>query len=533
MADTGLRTFEELYNTDYKTYSKYWQICDDCFAGEEVIKSKWSEYIAIPKAKQRNNELTAAYVKRGKFPPFAADTLEQSIGILGSAVPDVVFDGKAKKLDFLRDYATPMRDGVTALFARTIANVLRYGRYCLLLEPNNNPQGGFHINEFKPQKYMRAMIADRDGESYAQLVLLDTSFIDYDPAVWRETYTPQITVLAIDNRGEYYQAKFGITAVPLLRIADDGAIVPEQSELMKAAQNDLLERLLKFNIYEPDGAIPDELIYPDKFGKRFDRIPFTCINAQDLNLVKYGDVPLLKLCRQCLHILNADCDHQNLLFMTSDPKPTIIGGDGEPKDIYLGVDGTLSLPEGFVFSFVSPAATGLDQQRANIAEMVDVARKMGVSLSGTESAAYTPGVSLELLRNAQTAALKIINANCGAGIEEQLRFAGKWSGMTDEELNRDIKFIPSDAFAEIKATAAECVSVAMNAGALKMTEKEVRQYIEKNGLADARDWEEVKEELEAEAQAQSDRELNSAKGAFGFDAEPETEPEQKEQPEEQ
>ena len=530
MADSRLRTYDELYNADYKKQAAKWQLCDDCFSGEEAVKAKWQDYIDIPKAKQNNEQLRKAYISRGKFPAFPADTLEQSIGILGSAVPDITFDGKAKKLDYLRDYATPFRDGATALFARVVANVLRYGRYCLLLEPNNNPQGGFHINEYKPQKFMRCKIDGEDGESYARMILLDTSYTDYDTVDWKETYTPQITVLALDGRGEYYQAKFGGTAVTVSRYNGSGEMIFEDPSALNDAKDSIMVRLLNFNIFEPDPGLPDDFVYPDKFGKRFDRIPFTCINAQDLHLTRYGDVPLLKLCRQCLHILNADCDHQNLLFMTSDPKPTIIGGDGDAKDLYLGVDGVLCLPEGFTFSFVSPQAIGLDQQRQNIQEMMETARKMGVSLSGTESAAYTPGVSLELLRNAQTAALKIINRNCGAGVEEQLRFAGKWSGMTDEEVNRDIKFVPSDAFAEIKATAAECVSVAMNAGTLKMTAKEVRQYVEKSGLADARDWEELKEELDAEAQERSDRELNSAKNAFGFtNPEPEEDDPKKEQ----
>ena len=105
MADSRLRTYDELYNADYKKQAAKWQLCDDCFSGEEAVKAKWQDYIDIPKAKQNNEQLRKAYISRGKFPAFPADTLEQSIGILGSAVPDITFDGKAKKLDYLRDFA--------------------------------------------------------------------------------------------------------------------------------------------------------------------------------------------------------------------------------------------------------------------------------------------------------------------------------------------------------------------------------------------------------------------------------------------
>ena len=152
----------------------------------------------------------------------------------------------------------------------------------------------------------------------------------------------------------------------------------------------------------------------------------------------------------------------------------------------------------------------------NIALMHEQAKTMGVSLAGSEGAANQSGVALEIVRNAQTAALRVINNNIGKGIEEQLRWAGRWIGMSPEEIAENIKFTPSNDFAELKPNAAEVVSIASNREKLEMTREEVRQYAERSGIVDPRPWEEVQEELDQQAAEDAEKRLNSVAGAFGF-----------------
>lgn len=149
-----------------------------------------------------------------------------------------------------------------------------------------------------------------------------------------------------------------------------------------------------------------------------------------------------------------------------------------------------------------------------------------ISLSGTDGLTNTPVGTMQLYRNSQTARLQTINQTCGKGIEEQLRFAGRWIGMTPEETARDIRFTPSSDFAEIKATAQECVTLANSRAALQLTREEVRKYAEKNGLADPRPWPEVREELDQLEAENRQARLDSVAGAFGFGEENEEEPEE-------
>lgn len=529
-------TLDQLAVPEMPFMRKQWEKVDDCFAGEDAVKAKGEKYIAVPNNKKQgaaSAKKTAAYISRGKFPSYSADTLEQSVGILSSVEPEVRLEGKAEMLSSLRDYCTSQGDGITGLFGRAVQNVLRYGRYCLLLQPDEEG-ADFHIDEIRPEKFLRAIPYDRDGkESYARAVFLDTSRLDYDTKRWKEVFIPQITLLALDGAGNYYTAKFGESGVEIAGRDENGAPVfsSDNEKSKNDTISDIFSVLEEFDIENPSESACTELTYPNKYGNTFHRIPFTCINARDLNFMRFGAIPLLQLCNQCLHILNADCDHQNAIYLTTDPKLVVIGGDGVEREFKAGSDTVAFLPEGFQCAFVSPNGASLSSQKQNIDEMKEEARKMGVSLSGTESAAYTPGVSLELLRNSQTADLRTINRTIGRGIYEQLRYAGEWIGMTEEEITRDISFVPSDAFAEIKATVQECVMYATNADAMQVTPEEVRMFIQQNGKAPVKEWADVQKELDAIRQEKHEDSLNSARDAFGFsdddeEGKPQKKPEQ-------
>ena len=88
--------------------------------------------------------------------------------------------------------------------------------------------------------------------------------------------------------------------------------------------------------------------------------------------------------------------------------------------------------------------------------------------------------------------------------------------MKPDEVARDIHFVPSNEFASVKASAQECAAIAAARKELQMTPEEVRIYIERNGLADPRPWEEVKAELDQVNAASDESTLNSVAGAFGF-----------------
>lgn len=199
--------------------------------------------------------------------------------------------------------------------------------------------------------------------------------------------------------------------------------------------------------------------------------------------------------------------------MTGDPQPVIYGA--QQKNMSVGSDSIWWLPAEASFRFESVSGTGLADQAQNIQRMKEEARSMGLSLTGAEGIANTPVGTMNLYRNAQTADLVTINQTCGNGVEQILRYAGKWLGLNDEEIKNDIRFTPSGKFAEIDATPAECIAV-VSSDAMPMTREEKRKYIEQNGVVAPRPWDEVKAELDYEKEEANEKNLNSVAGAFGF-----------------
>ena len=508
-------TIEQLAPPEYSDMLPVWDMCDDVFRGEISVKTA-GKYVYQPESKKKRPKAWAAYLGRGTLPDYAASTLEKMCGILSSTPPEITLDGKAERLKFFREYATPYRDGLDALADRVRRHILRSGRYCLLLEPDDNEEIGFHINEYKCRKFLRAKIAGEAGETYAELILLDTSKIVYDTASWRDVYVPQITLLGLDGANRYYQAKFGGDAVSAVGIAGykNGAPQYSSNDAYLTAMSTVFGMLERFDYKNPTPESCTELIYPQKYSRTLDRIPFVCINPGDLSLTDIWNPPLLKLCLQCIHILDADCTYKTALFMTGDPQPVVTGAN--KKDVQTGSDSIIWLPAGAKFEYVSPSGAGLAEQAQSITQMKADAMQMGVSLAGQENLGNTPVGTMELYRNSQTADLMRINQNSGKGIEQILRYAGSWLGMKADEVARDIHFVPSNEFASIKASAQECAAIAAARKELQMTPEEVRIYIERNGLADPRPWEEVKAELDQVNAASDESTLNSVAGAFGF-----------------
>lgn len=503
--DDSAKWLSRLGNADLLPMKEIWEICEDCFKGETAVKSKWDKYIYIPESKKGNRASVRAareaYIARGKFPGIPAKELKKSAGILCAGTPSTDLLNKAAALEFLKEYATPQKDGIEALFRRTVEQVLRYGRYCLLLEPDDTADRGFYINEFAAPKFLRAVPCERNGESFAELIILDTSSVVWDERTWADKHIPEITLLGLSgeadsNNRTYYQAIFTGGGADIAGFRN-GAPVWDDPEQYTLAVNGLIERIRQFDFRNPNPELCSQFRIPDRFGKTLDRIPFTVVNSSTLNFAKYELPPLFYQCLYSLHILNADCAHQQAIFLTTDPKPVITGADDD-KDISLSPDNVLTLSTGMSFSFVSAPTGGLEMQARNIASMIEQAEKAGVFVAGSEALGNISGYALEIQRNSKTADLRLINDTCGKGVEEQLRWAGRWMGMKSEEIATDIHFTPSNSFAEVQPGLADAEHLARVAKEFSITPQEKRRWAEENLGFPERDWEELQDELEAE-----------------------------------
>ena len=503
-------TIDRLAAPDIRRMRFAWELCADVFAGEMAVKAKGDRYIYKPVSKSGTTTAAKkaweAYKGRGKLSKIPRQTLEKITGTLTAKPPQVLFgDRAAAVLAPLVENATPFGDGLDALFSRTVYNVLKSGRYCLLLEPEDNASaGGFHINEYRAEKFLRAVSAvDETGRSYARMVLLDTSSIDYDLSEWRSVYRPSLTVLGLDAEGRYYQAI--IRSAPVAVRVEDAPGVPvfESERDRRESEKALVEalRLLDVDAPQPNGLT--EIVYPTKYGRTLDRIPFTVCNPGDLNFARVSEPPLLDVCLLALHALEADCDHQQAIFLTTDPLPVFSGlderGGADGKPINLTPDRSLKLTGNAKFDFVAAPAQGLQMQADNIKNMLDEARLLSLAVSGMEDTGNTSGVALELKQEYRTADIRLINQTCAKAVEEQMRCAGRWLGMDAATAAEEIKYTPSRDLARMKPTLSDAKILADVAARFSLTRQELREWAEANLGIEHRDFDEVLAALDAEA----------------------------------
>ena len=497
-------TLDRLAVPDFPRMLDKWRLCDDVFAGELAVKAQADRYIYRPVSKSGRGDAAKkawqAYVGRGKLSKLPRQTLEKITGTLTAKPPVATFAGRAEELEPMREIATPFSDGLDALFSRVVYNVLKYGRYCMLLEPEDD---GFHINEYRPEKFLRAVPDyDETGRSYARMVLLDTSSIDYVLSEWRSVYRPKLTVLGLDGAGRYFQTNIGGVEIAVRDFDAAGRPVLESEREYREGMTAILDALRRFDVTAPVPGDLAEVVYPTRYGRPLDRIPFTCCNSGDLNFARFADPPLLDVCLLSLHALNADCDHQQAIFLTTDPLPTFTGLDersgADGKAVNLTPDRALKLTGDADFKFVSAPAQGLDMQAANIKNILDEARLLSLAVSGIEDSGNTSGVALELKQEYRTADIRLINQTCAKAIEEQLRCAGRWLGMDSPTAAEDIKYTPARDLAKLKPTLSDAKVLADVAERFSLTRQELREWAESNLGIEHRDFDEVLAALDAE-----------------------------------
>lgn len=454
---------------EYTKMVKTWDKCKDAFTGEDAIREKDVKYLYKPKSKRKAEQAWTSYRDRAKFPSYCKDTLLKMGGILSSSYPEIELPDE---LEFFRELATSDHGGIIALKNRVQENILKFGRYHLLLEVGNVAAGQnlFFISHIAPEKFLDCdWISPDGGETYLKWVLLDASDEVFDMRTKKRDFDRKLLVLGLDASGNYYKAK----------------IKPEDWE--------------SFDIENPSG----EVEYPAPFNVVSNRIPFFVFNVTDRSFGHYQIPPMIDLVNISLHLYNADAPYQQTLFMTADPTLVRKGVDKGQAEPQLGSDVFNDIPRDGDMKFLEFSGSGATAQLANIQIMQADAEKMGVSIAGIEGAANASGVALEIVRNAQTAALRVINENICKGIENLLRFAYKWRypSADDEQTADAVKFTAVNDFADAKANIQEVVQLAMNRKAMELTREEMRRLVEKHLDIEHKDFDELQAELDTEIEA--------------------------------
>lgn len=432
--------------SDYDDFVARRRRVADCLGGQLIVKGEADKYLPRDKWQKEHTEDYAAYLNRALFFNYTRKALNRYVGMLDMGEPDIVFG--SDKLEFMRDTATQFGDGLKALQRRVNSAQLSRGLICLLLESTGDNERPFVIQTYDANAFLRTDFVTVDGKSEIKFVLLDESGYDYNPTTKKDEYKYRMRVLGVDGRGYYYQA----------------AISPEE--------------WAKFNIDDPSGNV----VYPDCFGKPLDRVPFTWCGASNLSGKDFQEPPILNVADAEISLYQLYADFRQVMFMTGQTPLVVTGLKGKVDEINkslsslkVGSGAVMGLPEGANAGYLEMAASSLQ----TISGEVETLKKLCTddALSIGDARGNESGVALQLRVDSNTSPLQIINSTAGDAITDQLRYAARWLGLSDDEI-LETRYTPSKDFAEANLTVQELVAIESSES---LTQEEKRKAWTDNG----------------------------------------------------
>ena len=419
------KTTSNLYvSVHYDTFWKKWDRCRDIFAGSDCVKELDEKY--LPKSRWHRNggadgkQDYEDYKARAIFFSYLKDAIETSLGVLKKGEPTIKLP---PQIAFMEKSASVYHDGLVELKGKLDATIMLTGCAGLSLEVNSQGNGNterpdFFINLWQPESIKDKNFEHDEltGESYATLVLLDESEMRFDKKTKLRVPEAKWRIMGLDSEKRYYTA--------LIR--------PEQY-----ADFDLENPPVAADQSDPQMG---EAVYPMYHGDMFNRIPFTFVNATDLSGGHYEDPPLYDLVDLVIALYRGDADYRQTLHFTASDfyKHTGCNDPNKQRKLSVGAGGILHLGMDEDIAVVSSPGGGANLQKEALLSLHGQCQQRIMTLLNV--GANQSGAALEIMQNSKSARIEPINQNTANAIEEQLRYAAEWTGMSREQAHQEVMF---------------------------------------------------------------------------------------------
>lgn len=452
--------------TEYGDLVDYRTRVDDCLQGQRNIKRK-EVYLPPNRWQQEHRDEYEAYLQRALFYSMTTYAMRIYEGLTMSGFPEISLpeDGK---MDFLYRWATVHKRDLHTLQANLNREQLAHGLRCMLVEPQNNPDRPFFIQEFGANSFLRAHFTDSPGaESKAKMILLDESGYKYDIKSKKEFYQPKLLVLALDGNGDYYQCEVGYH-----------------------------EWNSKFDIDNP----PETAVYPSYRGVRLKFIPFTWCGASSLSGIALDIPPLLDMADCEIKLFQLDAQYSQHLFQSSQETVffTNCPRDFDLNSIRYGAGAQNALTGQTDVKVIGNNGIGFDAQKNYMESIMAQIELRRMSIMSSKS--HQSGTAIGIVQNAQTAPLRTIVDTSGDAITEQLRYIATWMGY-DIKTIAEITYAPSKDFANVDNNLSEFVSLCQSVvdGAVPMLEEDLYRKAKENGYVNSKmEWKDFKAKWQLE-----------------------------------
>ena len=438
----------------YAAMLSFWELANDSYAGESVIKSKAAKYLP-PTSGQRADGYGSlnspgqlsyeAYLMRAYYPDLYREAVEAAVGLIHKESPTIELPAV---MEGLRDNATLLGESLEMLLRKIHAKQLSTGRLGLLAD-----------------------IRVDDGVIRPVLITYDeTSVLDWDDTS-TESEDVDVNYVLLDETGYERQSDFSwklMERYRLLILKNEGS---QDIGVGQAYGTVLLDK---------DGEIGTAQVNnPSIQGKKAFEIPFVFINPTDLSATP-AQPPLDGLARLCLTIYRGEADYRQNLFMQGQDTLVRIGASfGEDEIVRTGAGACIDVPSGGDAKYIGVNSSGLPEQRQALETDYARAYQKSGQLMDATSRVKESGDALRIRVAAQTATLPQIAKTGAAGLELVLKKLARWYGANPDE----VVVKPNLQFSEADVNGQTIVSLmqAKSLGA-PLSYESIHEYMRTQGL---------------------------------------------------
>jgi hypothetical protein len=429
----------------YDARSPDWEQMVDTFDGERAVKEARERYLhptssmradGWGRAETEGELRYQAYVARAVFPELVREAVE---GLVGAMHRKPATFELPKALERMLERATPAGETLYTLLMRVNEAQLLYGRIGLLVDvPTGRPAEGvvpWIVSYDAPSILNWYEGAGLNGEDELQMVVLDES----EPVMSAE--------LVWQVRKRYRLLALNETQLGKL--------------------GDVEGRVYVTGVTEYDSEqVPSSFTTP-MVRDPLTKVPFVFVNSVDLVAAPVVP-PLMFLSNLALAIYRGEADYRNALFVQGQETLVVAGAlqSGDGGDTTVGAGARIDVTEGGSASYVGVSGAGLSEQRLALENDYDRAEARAGQVLAQKGSSAESGDALTIRVASRTATLARIAVTGAAGLEMALRHAGRFMGLSDEQL-AEISVRPNTDFADDGDVTSRVIDLvtAANAGA--------------------------------------------------------------------
>jgi hypothetical protein len=378
----------------YVTMLPLWQKLDDCYRGEECIKSKTTEYLPATSGHFQDGYPNGepgissynAYLTRATFRESVRDAVEALVGVMHREPAKIKLP---KGMEKMLQSATLRKEPMELLLRRINEAQLVPGRMGLLFDLKSD--GTPYISTYDG----RAIINwDEDLEGYLNLVVLNESgkVRDDETFEWQD-----------------------ITRYLVLRRRNGGYEV-EAHEL------------------EGGALQATEVKLPSMFGNRAKEIPFVFVNPSDLS-PEPAMPPLLGLANLSISDYRQDADYKQALFMQGQDTLVMAGGEVKEGDAQrVGAGALIKLEAEGEAYYIGTESKGIPEMRLALEYLRrEILTKSSQLLSDSRHREAAEALSIRTA--ARTSNLVILAKTGAAALETVLKKGAVLMGLNPDEVS--------------------------------------------------------------------------------------------------